>query len=131
MSPAGLATVFAALAALVLAIGAGFAAAGAWLVLPFAGLEVLLLGAAFVLHARHAADYERIELQSGRLEVEVTEADRVARYQLQNARVSMEEGRVVLRDAKEAIEIGRHIGAEARAELVAELEKALIQGRIA
>jgi uncharacterized membrane protein len=131
MSPAGLAKVFAALAALVLAIGAGFAAAGAWLVLPFAGLEVLLLGAAFVLHARHAADYERIELQSGRLEVEVTEADRVARYQLQNARVSMEEGRVVLRDAKEAIEIGRHIGAEARAELVAELEKALIQGRIA
>ena len=131
MSPAGLATVFAALAALVLAIGAGFAAAGAWLVLPFAGLEVLLLGAAFVLHARHAADYERIELQSGHLAVEVTEADRVARYQLQNARVSMEEGRVVLRDAKEEIEIGRHIGAEARAELVAELEKALIQGRIA
>jgi uncharacterized membrane protein len=131
MSPAGLAKVFAALAALVLAIGAGFAAAGAWLVLPFAGLEVLLLGVAFALHARHAADYERIELQSGRLEVEVTEADRVARYQLQNARVSMEEGRVVLRDAKEAIEIGRHIGAEARAELVAELEKALIQGRIA
>lgn len=131
MSPADLARVFAALAALVLAIGAGFAAAGAWLVLPFAGLEVLLLGAAFVLHARHAADYERIELQSGRLEVEVTEADRVTRYQLQNARVSMEEGRVVLRDAKEEIEIGRHIGAEARAELVAELEKALIQGRIA
>lgn len=131
MSPAGLAKVFAALAALVLAIGAGFAAAGAWLVLPFAGLEVLLLGAAFVLHARHAADYERIELQSGRLEIEVTEADRVARYQLQNARVSMEEGRVVLRDAKEEIEVGRHIGAEARAELVAELEKTLIQGRIA
>ena len=131
MSPAGLAKVFAALAALVLAIGVGFAAAGAWLVLPFAGLEVLLLGAAFVLHARHAADYERIELQSGRLEVEVTEADRVARYQLQNARVSMEEGRVVLRDAEEELEIGRHIGAEARAELAAELEKTLIQGRTA
>jgi uncharacterized membrane protein len=131
MSPAGLAKVFAALAALVLVIGAGFAAAGAWLVLPFAGLEVLLLGAAFVLHARHAADYERIELQSGRLEVEVAEAARVARYQLQNARVSMEEGRVVLRDAKAEIEIGRHIGAEARAELAAELEKTLIQGRTA
>ena len=43
MSPAGLAKVFAALAALALAIGAGFAAAGAWLVLPFAGLEVALL----------------------------------------------------------------------------------------
>jgi uncharacterized membrane protein len=130
MSPAGLAKVFAALALLVLAIGAGFAAAGAWLVLPFAGLEVLLLGAAFVAYARHAADYEKIELQSGRLEVEVAEAERVARYQLQNARVSMEEGRVVLRDAGKELEIGRHIGAEARAELAAELEKTLIQGRI-
>jgi uncharacterized membrane protein len=130
MSPASLAKVFAALALLVLAIGAGFAAAGAWLVLPFAGLEVLLLGAAFVAYARHAADYEKIELQSGRLEVEVAEAERVARYQLQNARVSMEEGRVVLRDAGKELEIGRHIGAEARAELAAELEKTLIQGRI-
>jgi uncharacterized membrane protein len=130
MSPASLAKVFAALALLVLAIGAGFAAAGAWLVLPFAGLEVLLLGAAFVAYARHAADYEKIELQSGRLEVEVGEAERVARYQLQNARVSMEEGRVVLRDAGKELEIGRHIGAEARAELAAELEKTLIQGRI-
>jgi uncharacterized membrane protein len=131
MSPAGLAKVFAALAVLVLAIGAGFAAAGAWLVLPFAGLEVLLLGAAFVAHARHAADYEKIEMQSGRLEVEVAEAERVARYQLENARVSMEEGRIVLRDARKELEVGRHIGAEARAELAAELEKTLIQGKIA
>jgi uncharacterized membrane protein len=130
MSPAGLAKVFAALAALVLAIGAGFASAGAWLVLPFAGLEVLLLGAAFVAHARHAADYEKIELESGRLEVEVAEAERVARHRLENARVSMEEGRIVLRDARKQLEVGRHVGAEARAELAAELKKTLIQGRI-
>jgi uncharacterized membrane protein len=129
MSPSGLAKVFATLAVLVLAIGAGFAAAGAWLVLPFAGLEVLLLGAAFVAHARHAADYERIELESGRLEVEVAQAERVARYRLENARVSMEEGRIVLRDARKELEIGRHVGAEARAELAAELKKTLIQGR--
>ena len=120
---------FATLAVLVLAIGAGFAAAGAWLVLPFAGLEVLLLGAAFVAHARHAADYERIALESGRLEVEVAEAERVARYRLENARVSMEEGRIVLRDARKELEVGRHVGAEARAELAAELKKTLIQGR--
>ena len=52
MSPAGLAKVFAALAAMVLAIGAGFAMAGAWLVLPFAGLEVALLIGAYVAWAR-------------------------------------------------------------------------------
>ena len=130
MSPAGLAKVFAALALLVLAIGAGFAAMGAWLILPFAGLEVLLLGAAFVLYGRHAADYERIELESGRLTVEIADGGRTARYELDGARVSMEQGRVVLRGAKEELEIGRLVGAEARAELAAELEKKLIRGRL-
>jgi uncharacterized membrane protein len=130
MSPGGLALVFAALAVLVLAIGAGFAAMGAWLILPFAGLEVLLLGAAFVLYARHAADYERIELESGHLTVEIADGGRTARYEMDGARVSMEQGRVVLRGAKEELEIGRFIGAEARAELAAELEKKLIRGRL-
>ena len=54
MSPAGLAMAFAALAALTLTIGVGFAAIGAWLVLPFAGLEALALAAAFFVHARRA-----------------------------------------------------------------------------
>lgn len=55
ISPAGLLGVFLGLACVTLGIGAGFAALGAWPVLPFAGLEVLVLGAAFVLHARHVA----------------------------------------------------------------------------
>lgn len=59
MSPAGLAKVFLALAAVVLAIGAGFAAAGAWLVLPFAGLEVLLLIAAYLAYARRFGTEEK------------------------------------------------------------------------
>jgi len=54
ISPAGLMCVFAALASVSLAIGIGFALAGAWLVLPFAGLEVVALGVAFVVHARRA-----------------------------------------------------------------------------
>lgn len=128
MSPAGLAKVFAALAVLVLAIGAGFAAVGAWLVLPFAGLEILLLGAAFVCYARHAADYEKIELESGRLKIEVADAQRVVRYEMDGARIAMEEGRLVLRGAKEELEIGRHLDAEGRRSLAAELGKRLIRG---
>jgi uncharacterized membrane protein len=58
MSPAGLAKAFAALAAAVLAIGAGFAAVGAWLVLPFAGLEIVLLVAAYVAYARRFGTQE-------------------------------------------------------------------------
>lgn len=64
MSPAGLATAFAALAALALVIGVGFAVVGAWLVLPFAGLEVLMLGVAFVAYARRAgAEVEEQKLR--------------------------------------------------------------------
>ena len=54
MSPAGLAAAFGVLALLTLAIGVGFAFIGAWLVLPFAGLEVLILAAAFFAYARRA-----------------------------------------------------------------------------
>ena len=130
MSPKGLAGVFAVLALLVLAIGAGFAAAGAWLVLPFAGLEVLLLGTAYLLYARHAADYERIELDAGHLTVEIADGARSARYKLEDAGIVLEEGRVLVRGAKEELEIGRHLSAEARVELAAELGQKLIRGRI-
>jgi uncharacterized membrane protein len=54
MSPARLAVAFGALAAITLAIGVGFAMVGAWLVLPFAGLEVLMLSIAFFVYARRA-----------------------------------------------------------------------------
>ena len=60
ISPAGLLSVFAALSIVAVAIGIGFAIAGAWLILPFAGLEVAMLGAAFVLYARRAAAGLRI-----------------------------------------------------------------------
>ena len=52
ISPAAMLAVFASLAGVTLAIGAGFALLGAWPVLPFAGLEVAALGAAFLVHVR-------------------------------------------------------------------------------
>lgn len=45
---------FALLAAVTIGIGIGFAALGAWMVLPFAGLEALALAAAFFAWARRA-----------------------------------------------------------------------------
>ena len=43
------------LAVVTLSIGVGFALLGAWLILPFAGLEVLALSAAFLCYARQVA----------------------------------------------------------------------------
>jgi uncharacterized membrane protein len=127
IAPAGLAGVFAALALVVLAIGTGFAIAGAWLVLPFAGLEVLLLVAAYLLYARRAADYERIVLDRGRLTVELAEAHKMSRYEMEarRARVYLENERVVLYGAQEQLELGRHLDADSRAEFAAELQKRL------
>ena len=61
ISPRGLATVFALLATVAIGIGIGFAAMGAWLVLPFAGLEALALAIAFFAVARRMADQEGTE----------------------------------------------------------------------
>jgi uncharacterized membrane protein len=130
ISPAGLLSVFAALSIVAIAIGIGFAIAGAWLILPFAGLEVAMLGAAFVLYARRAADYEKIELGRDRLTVEVAEAASTARYELDPRRAAVclekDEGygaRVLLRGAKEELEIGRHLDAGTRVEFAAELRR--------
>ncbi len=127
ISPAGLAGVFVALALVVMAIGAGFAAAGAWLVLPFAGLEVVLLGAAYVQYARGAADYERIVLEGGQLIVEVAHAGNSLRYQMEarHARVLIEKDRVLLRGAGNEVELGRHLDAQTRARFAAELQRRL------
>jgi uncharacterized membrane protein len=132
ISPAGLLCVFAALAAAALAIGAGFAIFGAWLILPFAGLEALLLGGAFVLYARRAGDYERIELAAGRLTVEVAEQMRTERFELdaRRAQVVLQKGegygaRVLLRSGEEQLEVGRHLDADSRVGFAAELSRRL------
>ena len=132
ISPAGLLWVFAALSTLALMIGIGFAVAGAWLILPFAGLEVAGFAIAFLLYAKRAGDYEKIELDRGRLTVEVGEAERTARYDLdpRRAAVLVEKGqgygaRVLLRGAQEELEIGRHLDARSRVEFAAELSRRL------
>jgi uncharacterized membrane protein len=132
ISPAGLMGVFAALSVASAAIGIGFAIAGAWPVLPFVGLEIAALGAAFVLYARRAGDYERIELAQDRLTIEVAEAERLVQYRLdpRRARVVLErkEGygaRVLLREAGKEVEVGRHLDAETRIEFADELSRRL------
>jgi len=90
LAPGQLALVFASLAAVSLCIAAFFAVQGAWLVVPFACIEVLALGAAFVVYARHAADYERIVLCPDGLLVERRWAERLHREECAPAWVRVE-----------------------------------------
>ena len=53
-----------------LMIATGFVLAGAWLVLPFAGLELLALGFAFYYINCHSGDYESITIEGDKLAIE-------------------------------------------------------------
>ena len=126
-SPRQLALVFASIVAVSFAFGAAFAAHGLWLVLPFVGLEVLAVAAAFFVYARHAADYERIELRDGVVTVRRVEATRAIVWRARSAwtRVEAEATRVHLTAHGTRIEVGRHLAHERRAALARELEQAL------
>ena len=131
ISPAGLLWVYGLIAAVTLGIAAVFAALGAWVILPFAGIEVVALGIAFALNGRHAADYERIELGAGSLTVEVCESDSVRRHEFNPARASVmvagagRSMRVMLEAPGRSLEIGRHLHERARLDLAGELNRRL------
>lgn len=112
-------------------IAAGFALFGAWLILPFAGVEMVALAAAFYMNGRHAADYERIILAEGRMVLEARDAERLARHEFNPAwvriaeRRSGRECRLLLRSHGREFEIGRHLDAERRASLAVRLRYSL------
>jgi len=54
---------------------------GAWVVVPFAVLEISALGAAFVMFGRQAGDYERIVAEPGKLMIETSFGPRLDRVE--------------------------------------------------
>jgi uncharacterized membrane protein len=62
--------VFGALAAVSLVLAAAFAAVGAWPVLPYSVLEIVVLGGAFYFVERRAKDWERLTIAGDRVVME-------------------------------------------------------------
>jgi uncharacterized membrane protein len=113
-------------------ISAAVAMIGAWPVVPFAGVEVLLLVLAFHVVARHDADFERIEVGEHEVSVEVRDAKNVTCFKANRpwARVIMRTrgGRCTLglAYAGRVVPLGRLLSDEGRRKLAQEL-----RGRIA
>ena len=109
--------------------GIGFALAGAWMVLPFAGLEAIALVAAFCAYSRHACDYEHIAVCAGKLIVEIREGEEIRRSELNAAwvriaeRESACEYRLALLAHGREIVVGRHLDTGRRRRLAAVLRK--------
>jgi uncharacterized membrane protein len=129
LSSTGRLVFFASIFVVSIGIAVAFAAFGAWLILPFAGLEMLVLFLAFRYIERHAADYERIEIDGDAVKVEWVSAGATHRREFNRcwARVvaSGDGGRVALRSHGRELEIGRYLSDEQRLDLARALKRRL------
>jgi uncharacterized membrane protein len=130
ITPIQLAWLYLSLCMVSLGIGSFFWFHGATLVMPFASLELLAVGSAFVVYARHATDGERISLQGGQLVVELESAGKLERAEFQRDWVRVEPragdwSLIELSERGRTIQIGRFIRPELRPVLAREIRLAL------
>lgn len=133
LSPGGRRLVLGFLAVVVLAISLGFAFSGAWLVLPFGGLDVLLVYLAFRYMERHAGDYERMNLSDEKIVIERGQCGKTRRFEFNRhwAQVDyqeprgMDSGKLILRSHGADVEFGIYLTNEQRAEVVRRLKEHL------
>lgn len=130
MAPQQLFGLFGGLCALSMSIAGFFWVQGAKLVMPFAWLELVAVGAALLVYTRHAADQERIALSSGSLMVQHTSGSITETVQFLPDWVSVEpvmgdESLIELSGQGKRIEVGRFVRPELRKLLASELSQAV------
>lgn len=121
------------IAAPCLGIAVGMTVLGAWPVLPFAGLELAAVAAAFRIIALHAGDRERVRLVADRLEIEQVEGTRTRSYGFNRywAQIvcAADGRRLAVRSHGREVEFGRHLTARQRIEAARQLRSELRRGR--
>jgi uncharacterized membrane protein len=130
LSPSGKVKVILLLTIIPCCIAIGFSFIGAWMVLPFVGLEIFALGYAFYLVNSHAGDYESIRIDGDSLLVERCSGQQVSRHTLNPywAKVVRHESpngelRIGLLSHGREIEIGRYLTRKQRESLAEQLQK--------
>lgn len=138
MSWQGMLLAFSGMAIVIIGIGATCFAIGLPLVLPFSGVELFALGAAFYLTARRGDVREVITISADGLVVETGRGGPETRAEFQRhwARVVLEPprhgwypSRLLIRSHGRAIEVGRFLNEQERRGLALELRAALRCGR--
>lgn len=130
LTPVQLLLVFASLALISLGISLFWALQGAWVVVPFALVEILALAVAFMVYARHAADCERVRLGQEALVVERTVGAQHSVVQLPRAwlrvRLNAQLGGLVEISSGGSVEsVGRFVDRERRELFFSGLRRAL------
>ena len=125
--------VFWSLAAVCLATSSGFALLGYWLILPFAGLEIGLLGWAFRVLRSREGDYESLVIEDDVVVLEWHCGNRGERREMNrqwarvvcNCRTPGRNCRLSLCSHGRATEVGQYLSDEARLKLAATLRSRL------
>ncbi|MES2282180.1 MAG: DUF2244 domain-containing protein [Pseudomonadota bacterium] len=130
VTPAQLGWLYVSLCVVSMGIAIFFWLQGARMVMPFAWLELLAVGSAFVVYARHARDGEKIVLQGGQLVVELENGGRMQRaeFNRQWVRVEPKNGDGSLIEVSgqgQSVRVGRHLRPELRPALAREIRLAL------
>ncbi len=125
---------YAGIAIVSMGIAIAFAMQGAWLILPFAGLEMLALGIALYVVARRAASWQEIAIESDEIRVVDHSVKKVKKLSFQRAwvRVLLEEAaitghpsRLLLGSHGQHVEIGHCLNEEEKRHLVVLLRRAV------
>lgn len=126
--------VYLAITACCLAVAVFFALHGFWPVLPFAGLEVIVLGGAFYVCMVRSEQREIVSVNADRLTVEKGrrkpqehwECPRAwARINLERSRIAWYPSRLSVSFKSEQVEIGSFLNEQERCLLAAELQQAV------
>lgn len=130
VTPKQLIGLYLSLCVLSLGIASFFWVQGAHLVMPFAWLELVAVGCAFIVYARHAGDGETIILGKGQLIVELETAGRLLRTEFNREWVRVEprhgDGSLIeVSGQGRSIRVGRHLRPELRPALAREIRFAL------
>jgi uncharacterized membrane protein len=130
MEPRHLLMVYLSLCALAMVVAGASWMLGAHFVFGFAGFELLVVGVALLVYARHAADRETITLAGGGLVVEHQFGQRIERAEFRAAWVCVEPARaqgslVELSGEGRRMRVGRYLRPELRLPLANELRRAV------
>lgn len=130
VTPAQLLWLYVSLCVVSLGIAGFFWVQGVTMVMPFALLELVVVGAAFRVYARHATDGERIVLQGNQLVVELENAGRLERAEFNREWVRVEpqngDGSLIeVSGQGRSVRVGRHVRPELRPALAREIRHAL------
>jgi uncharacterized membrane protein len=132
LAPAQLGWIYLSLCCVSLLIGTFFWLQGAVFVLGFAWLEVMAVGLAFFMYARHAADGEWISIEGSRIVVECETAGRRERAEFDRQWVRIEpiaddRSLIEVSGRGRSVEVGRFVRPEHRLILAQEIRRALRQ----